>query len=151
MGEPTPRLPRRVFIAGLTAALVAGGATALATLGGLTTATTESFRFSRGVSLANGEETRLRGFLATATEDDRIAVVILGHTGTQGEATANIALSEERAETIRAIAQSLGIDAGRISTGGAGGGTPLPREDGQTARAHETSLARADVTLQVRK
>jgi outer membrane protein OmpA-like peptidoglycan-associated protein len=149
--ETEPRPPRRLFLAALLAAAAAGGATALAIFGSLTGATTETFRFSRGTTLGTGEEARLRGFLAAAAQDDRLAVVIIGHTGTQGDAQANIALSESRAEAVAGIARDMGIDARRIRASGAGGGAPAPREAGQSERAYETDLARADVTLQVRR
>lgn len=151
MRDSEPRPPRRLFLAGLAAALAAGGATALATLGGLTGTTTDTFRFSRGTSLASGEDARLRGFLSAALEDERIAVTIVGHSGTQGDAGANLALSTQRAEAVAGIAREMGLPGGRLAVTGVGGGDPLPREDGQSDRAFESALARADVTLQVRR
>ncbi len=149
--DSEPRPPRRIFLAGLAAALAAGSATALATLGGLTGTTTDTFRFSRGTSLASGEDARLRGFLGAALEDERISVTIIGHSGTQGDAAANLTLSTQRAEAIAAIAREMGLPGGRVTVSGVGGGDPLPREDGQSDRAFESALARADVTLQVRR
>ncbi|MEM9247710.1 MAG: OmpA family protein [Pseudomonadota bacterium] len=138
-------------MAGIAAALAAGGATALATLGGLTGTTTETFRFSRGTALATGEDARLRGVLADVLADARIAVTIVGHSGTQGDAAANLALSVERAEAVAAIAREMGVAAARLTVTGVGGGDPLPRTDGQSDRAFEAALARVDVALQVRR
>ena len=151
MSESEPRPPRRLFLAAGLAALLAAGGTGLVTWGAISSPETETFRFTRGTALATGEETRLRGFLVPAIRDDRLAVVIVGHTGTQGEPAANLALSESRAEAARAIAVSAGIPTERITVTGVGGGAPLPREPGQSERAHEAELARVEITLQVRR
>ncbi|MDJ1006405.1 MAG: OmpA family protein [Paracoccaceae bacterium] len=151
MAEREPPPPRRIFVAGLLAALLAGGTTALVSFGAVTAPDTETFRFSRGTVLAAGEEARLRGALAAAVADDRITVTVTGHSGTLGEAAANLALSEDRAERVRTIALDMGLAADRITASGVGGGAPLPREAGQSERAHEASLARVEVTLQRRR
>ncbi|MEM1429939.1 MAG: OmpA family protein [Pseudomonadota bacterium] len=151
MSDSEPRPPRRLFLAGLLAAATAGAASGLAIFGGLTGTVTQTFRFSRGTALGTGEDARLRGFLAAAAQDARLAVIVVGHTGTQGEAAANLALSEARAAAVAEIARDMGIAPPRIQAMGVGGGAPAPRETGQSERAHEAALARADVTLQVRR
>lgn len=151
MNEREPRLPRRLFVAAGLAALLAAGGVSLATLGLATAPMTETFRFSRGASFAAGEEARLRGHLLPAVEDERVAVVIVGHTGTQGDEAANLSLSEERAAAARAIAVDAGIAADRITATGMGGAAPAARAPGLSDRAYETSLARVEVTLQVRR
>ncbi len=147
----TPKPPRRLFLAGLFAAIAAGGAVTLAGLGALGSPGTEQFQYLRGTSFSAGEEERLRGFLAGAVKDDRIEVRIIGHSGTQGDGDANLALSEDRAEGAADIARALGIEADRISAAGVGGGDPLPRPADTSARAHEAALARVEVILQVRR
>lgn len=151
MPETEPRLPRRVFAAGLLAAITGGGATALVTLGSITAPDMATFRFARGTTLAAGEAERIRGFLAAALQDDRLKVRIVGHTGTQGDDDANLALSQERADEISAMARSLGIETGRIVAVGVGGGAPTPKSADQSERAHEASLSRADITLQLQR
>lgn len=151
MAETEPKLPRRVFVASALAAIVAGGSTALVSMGGITQPTRETFRFARGTSLAPGEEERLRGFLAAALADDRVEVRIVGHTGTQGNEAANLALSQERAAAVRALAEQMGVANASISATGVGGGAPMAKSPDQSERAYEASLSRVDVTLQVRR
>lgn len=151
MAESEPGVPRRLFVAAALAALGAGGATALGVFGALGAPETEAFGFSRANTFATGEETRLRGHLSRALEDDRLGVVIVGHSGTLGDDAANLALSEERAAAVRALAVGMGIAPGRIAATGVGGGAPLAREPGQSDRAHEASLARVEVTLRMRR
>ena len=62
MTENEPLLSRRLLLAAFLAAIVAGGATALASFGTISAPGTEAFRFSRGTALAAGEEARLKGF-----------------------------------------------------------------------------------------
>lgn len=124
---------------------------ALYALGLVTAPRTDTFRFSRGTALATGEEARLRGVLAEALGDERIDVIIVGHTGSSGDAEANQDLSAERAEAVVDIARDIGLTRDRISATGVGGGDPLPKEEGEGDRAHQARLARVDVTLQVRR
>jgi outer membrane protein OmpA-like peptidoglycan-associated protein len=151
MSDSEPWPPRRLFLAGGLAAVVAGGATALASLGAAAAPRTETFRFSRGTALAAGEEARLKGFLAPAAQDDRLGVFVLGHSGTQGEAAANLALSERRAAKVEALALAMGISAERVRATGVGANAPLRRSGDQPERAYEAQLARVDVTLRVRR
>lgn len=143
--------PRRTLLAAGLSALVAGGAVGLAAIGNLSAVDQASFLFSRGTALANGSETQLRGFLAQALEDDRIVVVILGHSSNVGDETANLALSEERAVLAQEIATELGIARDRITATGVGGGAPLPKDTGESDRAYQSRLARVEVSLQRRR
>lgn len=149
--DTTPKTPRRLFLAAGLAAVAAGGAVALGLLGQVTAPESDSFRFARGTSFAGGEEDRLRGYLRAAVVDDRIVVMILGHSGSSGNAAANLDLSEERATAARAIALDLGIEAGRITMSAMGGGAPLAREEGESDRAWQARLARVEIALQVRQ
>lgn len=151
MRETAPRPPRRLFLASALAALTAGGVTALVALGAVDQPRTETFQFARGTALANGEEARLRALLAEAAQDARIVVTVIGHSGTQGDAGANLSLSEDRAALVAEMADGMGIDDTRLSATGLGGGAPLAKPDGTSDRAYEASLARVDVTLQVRR
>ncbi|MEM9757300.1 MAG: OmpA family protein, partial [Pseudomonadota bacterium] len=142
-------VPRRLVLAAIAAAVAAGGAVTLAQLGGVSAPATQSFRFARGTTLANGEEARLRAALSVAARDDRITVTITGHSGTEGDAAANQDLSAARAALAAAIAAEVGIDADRIRAAGVGGGDPLPRETGQSDRAYQAALSRVELSLQV--
>ncbi|MEM9426959.1 MAG: OmpA family protein [Pseudomonadota bacterium] len=147
----TPLIPRRAFVAAGLSAVLAGAAVSLGVIGGVSGVEASAFQFSRGVSLATGEEARLRGILARALPDERIHVTILGHTGDAGDATANLALSEERAALVQSMAQAAGIPPDRITALGLGGAAPLPKEDGESDRAYQSRLARVEVSLQMRK
>lgn len=151
MRESAPRPPRRLFLASALAALTAGGVTALVALGAVDQPQTETFQFARGTAFASGEEPRLRAVLAQAATDGRIAVTVIGHSGTQGDDNANLVLSEARATLVAEMAEAMGIDATRLSAAGIGGSAPFDKPDGTSGRAYEASLARVDVTLQVRR
>lgn len=147
----TPILPRRAFVAAGLSAVLAGSAVSLAIFGGMSKVRASSFQFSRGTSLATGEEARLRGLLAQALADERIHVTVLGHTGDAGDPAANLALSDERAAVVHAMALAAGIEPDRITLKGVGGAAPLPQVDGESDRAYQSRLARVEVALQLRK
>lgn len=146
-----PIVPRKAIFASFISALLAACAATLIWLGALSAPQTETFTFSRGIQLSTGEEERLRAFMVPAAQDAAVAVTIVGHTAQLGDANANTSLSTSRAERVAQIAQSMGITPDQISTVGVGGAAPLQQSDGQTDRAFQASLARADVTLQVRR
>ncbi len=140
-------LPRRAFAAALLSGAVAAMAVGLVTWGGLDAPRTESFQFSRGVNFTEGAEAQLRGFLTPAIADDRLAVLITGHTGSLGDAAANLALSTRRAERVAEIALDLGIPQNRITAAGVGGSAPVPKSAEQSEREYQSTLSRVDVTL----
>lgn len=149
--DTTPRMPRRLVLAGMGAAVLAGGSVLLATMGQITAPGTENFRFARGTTFAAGEEDRLRAFLLPAVRDARIAVVTIGHSGTTGDPTANRELSLRRADLARDLAIEMGIDPQRIVSSGLGGAAPLGQPQDMNDRAWQAQLARVEVTLQVRR
>jgi outer membrane protein OmpA-like peptidoglycan-associated protein len=146
MQAAAPAVPRRAVIgAGLVALAI--GLAAWAGLSGaaLAPASTD-YQFSRGTQLATGEEARMKADIARAAADDRLHLRVIGHSGTEGDAAANMRLSEDRAEAARGIALAAGLPASRIDwVGGVGGGDPLPRGDDMGDRAYQSGLAR--VTL----
>jgi len=123
----TPVFPGRAYMAAGLSALLAAGAVSLAMLGGMSSVTADTFQFSRGVTFAAGEETRLKGIFAQALPDERVHVTILAHTGSAGEEAANLALSAERAALAQQFALELGIPADRITAQGVGGASPLQK------------------------
>ncbi|MEO0381850.1 MAG: OmpA family protein [Pseudomonadota bacterium] len=146
-----PALPRRVFLAAGLSAVFAGSAVALGLLGGLSRVHSETFQFSRGTSLAAGEEARLRALLVSALNDDRIHVTIIAHTGSTGDVAANQDLSDMRAEMGQSIARDMGLATNRITARGVGGGSPAAKQTGESDRAHQSRLARMEVALQMRR
>lgn len=131
--------------------MLAASLVALGVFGGVSSVERDVFQFSRGLLLANGEADRLRVFLARALPDERVHVTILGHTGSSGDASANMALSEERAAFARAVAAEMGIPSGRVTARGVGGGAPLPKEERESERVYQARLARVEVSLQMRR
>lgn len=149
--QSAPGLPRRAVIGAVLVALSLGGAAALGIAGAALSPASDDFFFSRGTGFASGEETRLKAKLAELAADDRIILRITGHSGTQGDESANLDLSDQRAEAARSIARSAGFPAERIDwVGGVGGGDPLPKKDGESDRAWQSRLARVSLDWQVR-
>lgn len=151
MTEASPPLPRRIFLAAGLAAVTAAAAVGLGVAGAISAPETDVFQFSRGTSFAAGEENRLRGHLATAVQDNGYKVIIVGHSGNQGDAAANLALSNDRAAKAAEIAADMGIDPANVQVTGVGGGDPVAKPDDVSDRAFQALLARVEVTLQVRR
>lgn len=63
------------------------------------------------------------------------AVEVVGHTDSQGAAAANQALSERRAQQVRATLVAAGLDRGRVSARGAGASRPVADNDSAAGRA----------------
>jgi len=147
----SPGVPRRAILGALLVSASLGAAAALGIAGAALRPAQEDFFFSRGTSFASGEAARLKARAADLAVDDRIILRITGHSGTQGDEAANLALSEERAEAARTIALAAGFPLRRIDwTGGVGGGAPLSRDADQSDRAYQTGLARVTLSWQVR-
>ncbi|MEO0830674.1 MAG: OmpA family protein [Pseudomonadota bacterium] len=140
----SPPLPRRYVLGAVLCGGAVAAAAALGYLGAGALPATESFRFSRGTAFAPGEEDRLRVFLADRASDARIGFRISGHTGTAGDAEANLELSNQRAEAARLIAGELGIPEDRLLfVGGFGGTAPPPGTD--DSREAQRAMARVTV------
>ncbi|MGP6085757.1 OmpA family protein [Antarctobacter jejuensis] len=149
--QSAPGLPRRAVIGAVLVALSLGGAAALGIAGAALSPASDDFFFSRGTSFAKGEEARLKAKLAELAADDRITLRITGHSGTQGDDSANLDLSEQRAEAARSVARAAGFPAERVDwVGGVGGGDPLSQKDGESDRAYQAGLARVTLDWQVR-
>lgn len=146
--ETPPTLPRRVLLAGGLSACVAGAAVGLAIIGARSFPYVEVFQFSRGTTLASGEDARIKAVLAQALQDERISVLIVGHTGVAGDPKANLILSKDRAELIAGLARDMGLPAQRISAVDVGGGNPLRKQPEESDRAHQSRLARVEISLQ---
>lgn len=69
---------------------------------------------------------------ATYLEDNAdVAVQIVGHTDSDGEADDNLALSQRRAETVKAALEAKGIAADRLTTDGKGEAEPKVENDSE--------------------
>ena len=76
-------------------------------------------------------------------------VLVEGHTSFLGDAGANLALSQERADAVmRYLTITYSIDANRIRSVGYGGTRPLAIQPGESDRAyHAYRLPRVEVSL----
>ncbi|MEM6941005.1 MAG: OmpA family protein [Pseudomonadota bacterium] len=142
-----PLLPRRALFAAALSAVTAALAAWLLWVGFLGAPTTETFQFSRGTSFSQGEDARLAGFLTRAAQDPSLQVIVIGHTGEQGDVAANLELSEARAAQVVEMAEGMGISADRLFASGVAGSAPLRRPEDVSDRAFQSSLARVDVSL----
>ncbi len=61
-------------------------------------------------------------------------VMIEGHTDSVGSSSSNQLLSERRADSVRSHLVRRGIDAGRVTTSGAGESTPVSNNDSAAGR-----------------
>ena len=75
-------------------------------------------------------------------------ILIKGHTSTQGDANANIALSTARAQAVqRYLTITHGVDQNRIRAVGLGGQQPLARKPGEPLRTYLYRLPRVELLL----
>jgi outer membrane protein OmpA-like peptidoglycan-associated protein/ABC-type amino acid transport substrate-binding protein len=75
-------------------------------------------------------------------------ILIKGHTGTGGDAQANVELSKQRAQAVAEyMLTTWQVNVHRIHALGYGGSQPLPREAGESDRAWAYRLPRVDVVL----
>jgi len=144
-------MPFRAYAGALLGAVVIAAAVGFAHIGAIEAPQDQDFRFTRGTTFAPGEDTALRGYLADIAMDDRIVLRITGHTGTRGDDTANVNLSNGRAAAAQKIALDLGISPSRILwVGGVGGAAPLPRDPDISEREWESDLSRVTIESVVR-
>ncbi len=158
MPEKTPAqskrmpFPVRGAMGAILAAAITAGSVFLFDLGKIDAPTADDFHFTRGVSFADGEEARLKGYLASIAAEDRVHLRITGHTGTKGDDPANQKLSTQRAQAVEGILSDLGFSASRIDwVGGIAGANPLPRDADQSEREWERGLSRVTVEAFVSK
>lgn len=74
-------------------------------------------------------------------------VVVTGHTGPEGDAEANLALSRERAKVIAEALRAAGVPGDRILVRGAGGSATPAAEDGESAASLARRAKRAEMRL----
>ncbi|GAB5387342.1 MAG: hypothetical protein Alpg2KO_03100 [Alphaproteobacteria bacterium] len=103
--------------------------------------------FARGSSLTDAGKNAVAEAAQALRADDGLGAVIEGHTGTNGDAAANLALSEQRAETVADELRGLGIASDRIQTTGLGGGSPLPRDADESERNWQSRNSRVEIIL----
>jgi outer membrane protein OmpA-like peptidoglycan-associated protein len=102
-----------------------------------------SFSTGKG-DLKPGAVERLRPLATYLQANPEVRVHVDGHTDSEGSASANMALSETRAQAVRAGLENLGVSSGRIDT--QGHGEDIPVADNQTASGRQNNR-RVEITL----
>ncbi|HRD39606.1 MAG TPA: OmpA family protein, partial [Bacteroidia bacterium] len=77
----------------------------------------------------------LQAFADYLKEHPKVKIEIQGHTDNVGNASANQALSANRAFTVKALIESYGIDGNRITAKGFGSSKPLIDNSSEAGRA----------------
>ena len=101
--------------------------------------------FSRGTSLTDEAITSIQKIAQDHSDGYRFSIT--GHTGTEGDRTANMALSLSRAEKVKDELELLGISDLLIEVSGAAGDEALKKDTDESLRAYERRLARATVKV----
>ena len=110
----------------------------------------EPILFQSGIAdLEVSEKEKLDGMVSRLKHWTAYRILVEGHTSFLGDADANLALSQERADAVvRYLTITYAIDANRIRSVGYGGTRPLPILPGENERAyHAYRLPRVEVTL----
>lgn len=103
-------------------------------------------------SLLPAAQSRLKDVAKVLTREDPVSMMVVeGHTDSQGKASYNQTLSEERAQAVREYLVSSGIAADRISSKGFGSTRPVSENNTAEGRANnrrvEIVVAPAPTTL----
>lgn len=92
--------------------------------------------FSQGKAVIKPESfDELDELVALMKGNPKIEIQLEGHTDNQGNAAANLKLSEDRVVAVKKYLTSKGIEKGRIGTKAFGGTRPLSNEDSEEARS----------------
>lgn len=103
--------------------------------------------FEQGTTMEDGAEAVLARALEDAHTRHGARVVVVGHTGTRGDADANQTLSGERARVVARELVDSGIAKDRIKTLAMGGESPLERAQDESDRAYQRRLPRTEITI----
>lgn len=109
----------------------------------------EAVSFARATAQVDTEgEAALKAVTEKLAHYPNFRLVVRGHTGTDGDAEANQALSRERAQAVSDYLQShYGVDADRVLVLGLGSSEPLPRLPDESERAYRYRLPRVEFML----
>jgi outer membrane protein OmpA-like peptidoglycan-associated protein len=104
--------------------------------GHLVTLTESELRFPVGGStLDSARSEGLQAIAEVLERHDRLVARVEGHTDRSGSASKNLALSQERARSVKDALAAMGVDAARIEIVGMGETRPV--DDGATAQARQ--------------
>ncbi|SEP04429.1 OmpA family protein [Aquisalimonas asiatica] len=106
--------------------------------------------FRQGHTLSDDSDVAIARIATLMSRQPRYQAVVVGHSGTRGDDSANLELSRERAAVVSRQLIDDGIDEDRIDVHGLGGDDPLPRGDDEGERRYQQRLARVEVELNYR-
>jgi outer membrane protein OmpA-like peptidoglycan-associated protein/ABC-type taurine transport system substrate-binding protein len=109
----------------------------------------EPIGFQRGAASLNDDgEQALARMMERLRHYPNYRILVKGHTGSGGDADANLELSKLRAQTVAShLLSAFGMDANRLRAVGFGSSQPLPRIANETDRAYDYRLPRVEVVL----
>ena len=84
--------------------------------------------------LQGAAQSDLNRFAAVVKEFDKTNVTVIGHTDSVGSESANQKLSEGRADAVRSLMVVQGVASERVTTLGAGEGTPVADNNAEYGR-----------------
>ncbi|MEM7189207.1 MAG: OmpA family protein [Pseudomonadota bacterium] len=140
-------IQRRYLVGALISAVAIGGALALDWIGPADPPEPLVLQFTRGTTLASGEDARLAAFAGRHVGEPLLAFHVVGHTGDRGDADANLTLSQDRADAVAAALLAAGVPEDRIlSAAGVGSADPLVADQDESDSGLQRRMARAVVT-----
>jgi outer membrane protein OmpA-like peptidoglycan-associated protein len=109
----------------------------------------EPIGFQRGAASLNEDgEQALGRMMERLRHYPNYRILVKGHTGSGGDADANMELSKLRAQTVAShLLSAFGVDANRLRAVGFGSSQPLPRIAGESDRAYDYRLPRVEMVL----
>jgi outer membrane protein OmpA-like peptidoglycan-associated protein len=85
---------------------------------------------------------------ALANNYPQYRVLVRGHTAPSGNEQANVALSQERADAVKAqLVAGYGLEPNRLHSVGLGAAEPLPRQPGEGELSYRNRLPRVEFVL----
>ncbi|MEO1492312.1 MAG: OmpA family protein [Pseudomonadota bacterium] len=145
-------IARRYLIGAVLSSLAIGGALALDYIGPAGNPAPLVVQFTRGTALAQGEAARVSAFVGEHVAEPSLRFHVLGHTGDRGDADANLALSQDRAQAVADLLKEAGLDEAQLlSVQGIGSARPLAAGPEESDGALQRRMARVVVTPVVRK
>lgn len=110
---------------------------------------TRQIKFSSGTSdLTLAGKEQIDQLVADLKHYPHFRVEIRGHSGIKGDSHANLALSQQRADSVvRYVDIAHSLDGNRIRAVGFGGEQPLAKRPGESNRAYHYRLPRVEIAL----
>ncbi len=107
--------------------------------------------FDVGARPAAGSDAMIAVAINSLLDHPTTVALITGHTGADGDAQANLALSRSRADVVAKALADAGVPADRIISRGAGGAAPPDPREGESAASLSKRTRRAEVRIVERR